>query len=918
MKTAMAVSVRLAGSLKFRMTAVVIMLVLVAAMTVTWVALVLAERDMKAIIGDQQYALLSSSAAQVDAHLTAKKVLLATLAESLPPDAGASAADMQVFVAAHPIVRREFSNLVIFNQQGDLMHTRGDGAAMLDLSPPVRAYLRQVLAAGQAIVSPPYRSPLTGQPAVIILQPVSDAGGHGVLLLGGSLDLAKSTIMDHVAAQKSGRTGYTFIMTTKGILVQHPDHALLLDDVTKRPTNNLATHKALAGFEGWTEAIGHDGRDGIYSYKRLQSTDWIIGARYPVEEAFAPMIAMRRQGMLAAAAFAAFAGLMAWLAIRVMLRPLNLLQRHIGDIRNGSADIGVLQRSRRDEIGELSGAFHELMAERESAQTAIRDSEALISSILERAPDAFVSCAADGAITNWNAAAERTFGWRRSEALGRDIAELIVPPALRAAHGAGMRAFGAGHAGRLLNARMRITALHRDGHEVPIELSLASVRHGGEYYATAFLHDITERVLYEQQIAASEKRLRMVADSIPAMVAYLDRDMRYRFTNEHIRTLMGVDPQAMLGRTVNEVFGPAMVDALAPLLAEAAASGTAVHYERENVLPDSGRASRQLMGDITPDIGADGAVAGFYVMTLDITERKNAELRQAASEKRLKLLTDHLPVLIAYFDRERRFQFANATFERWFCIDPAGLIGRSLTDGFADSHYHVALPYLERAFAGEVSTYELKTLVGDAERTLETTFVPELGADGEVVGIYALTHDTTRLKDIEERLTQLARVDPLTGIANRLMFEEILQVAVVRARRQRTPLALAYLDIDHFKSINDTLGHGAGDTVLHEFAARLCANVRAVDTVARIAGDEFVIIFEQVAQADEAARLAEKIVAAIRAPFTVAGAPLPVTTSIGIALHDGDDLTPAELVARADAALYQAKRQGRDGYAISS
>lgn len=914
----MAVSVRLAGSLKLRMTAVVIMLVLVAAMTVTWVALVLAERDMKAIIGDQQFALLSSSAAQVDAHLTAKKVLLASLAESLPPTAGASAADMRAFVAEHATVRREFSNLVIFNQQGDLLHTQGDGAAMLDVSAPLRAYLRQVLANGKTIVSPPYKSLLTGEPAVIILHPVRAAGGQGVLLLGGSLDLAKSAIMDHVATQKSGRTGYSFIMTANGIMVQHPDHRLLLQDVARQPVFNQGTAKALAGFEGWTEAVGHDGRDGIYSYKRLQSTDWIIGARYPVEEAFAPMIAMRRQGMLAAAAFAAVAGLMAWLAIRIMLRPLNLLRRHIGEIRNGSADIGVLQRGRPDEIGELSGAFHELMAERESAQAAIRDNEALISSILERAPDAFVSCAADGAITNWNAAAERTFGWRRAEAMGRDIAELIVPPALRAAHGAGMRAFGAGHAGRLLNARTRITALHRDGHEVPIELSLASVRHGTEFYATAFLHDITERVLYEQQIAASEKRLRMVADSIPAMIAYLDRDLRYRFTNEHIRTLMAVDPQAMLGKTVAEVFGPAMVEALAPLLARAAQTRRAVHYEREHMWIEGGQVRRQLMGDITPDIGADGAVAGFYVMTLDITERKNAELRQAASEKRLKLLTDHLPVLIAYFDRQRRVQFANATFERWFGIAPASLIGRSLSEGIADSDYHVALPYLDRAYQGDVSTYEQKTTVNGAERTLETTFVPELDEDRNVVGIYALTHDTTRLKDIEERLTQLARVDPLTGIANRLRFEEILQVAVVRARRQRVPLALAYLDIDHFKAINDSLGHGAGDAVLHEFAARLCANVRAVDTVARIAGDEFVIIFEQVAQADEAARLAEKIVAAIRAPFTVAGAPLPVTTSIGIALHDGDALTPAELVARADAALYQAKRQGRDGYALSA
>jgi len=661
----MDVAVILPRSLKFRMTLVVILLVLAATMIVTWVALVLAERDMKAIIGNQQFALLSSSAAQIDAQLNAKKLLLASLAEDLPPAATASAADMLEFVNRHPIARREFRNLVIYNRQGDLLHTQGQGVATLDTSASLRAYLAKVLADDKAIVSPPYKSVMTGAPAVVIMQPVKDAEGRPTMLLGGSLDLADSSMLEQVAGQRSGRTGYSFIITTRGVLVQHPDRALLLEDVTKRANPNLGTQRALEGFEGWTEATGKDGTLSIYSYKRLRSADWIVGARYPVDEAFAPMIAMRHQGMLAAAVFAGVAGVMAWLAIRAMLRPLSLLRQHIGEIRNGSADIGVLQPCRPDEIGALAGAFHELMAEREAAQKAVRDSEALISSILERAPDAFVSCAADGAITNWNEAAERTFGWRRAEALGRDIAELIVPPAMRGAHQAGMQAFGEGRMGRLINARVRITALHRDGHEVPVELSVGSIRHGGAYYATAFLHDITERVAFE------------------------------------------------------------------------------------------------------------------------------------------------------------------------------------------------------------------------------------------------------------ERLTQLARIDPLTGIANRLYFEEVLQQAVVRARRNRVPLALAYLDIDRFKSINDSLGHATGDAVLCEFATRLGANVRAADTVARIAGDEFVIIFEQVDQAEEAARMAQKIVAAIRVPFTVDGAPLLVTTSIGIALLDGEDLAPAALVARADAALYQAKRQGRDGYALA-
>ncbi len=914
----MAVIATLPRSLKFRMTVVVVMLVLTATLIVALVALLLAERDMKAVIGDQQFALLSSIAAQVDTQMNARKVLLASLAETLPADAGSDPAVMQAFVARHAVARKEFLDLHIFNRQGTLLHTEGDhAAATLALNPRARAFLEDALAGSKAVVSPPFRSARTALPSIMILQPVRDAQGRTFMLLGGSIDLTNSPFLEQIAAQKPGSSGFLFIMTSDGILLHHPNQQRLLEHINARPGYNRATDMALRGFEGWTEAENKDGSAGIYAYKRLASNNWIIGARFPVDEAFAPMIEMRQQAMLAAGLFAAIAGLMAWLAIQTLFKPLGRLQRNIGEIRSGAAGISVLQRdctASGGEIGELGAAFYDLMAEREAAQKAIRDSESLISNILERAPDAFVSCENSGIITKWNAAAEQTFGWTRAEAIGRDIAELIVPPAQRDAHRNGMLHFARGGTGPMVNARMRVNAIHKDGHEIPVELSIGAVRHDGAWHATAFLHDITERVQYEQQIAASEKRLRMIADSMPALIAYIDRDLRYRFTNEHFRVLLGHDPRTMLDRTVTEVLGEAFSASLVQL-SGAALRGQRVHYEREGMH----RGERlQMMGDLVPDIGADGKVAGFYMMALDITERKNAELRQAASEKRLKLLTDNLPVLIAYLDRERKFQFLNATFQHWFGPDPQTLIGRHLAEGIGAEQYRTAEAHLDQAYRGQGATYEHRARIGASLHTLETTFLPEVSAAGEVLGIYSLTHDTTRMKEIEERLIQLARIDNLTGIANRLMFEEVLQGAILRVRRNRRPLALAYLDIDYFKEINDTLGHGAGDQVLKEFAARLIASVRASDTVARLAGDEFVIVFEQVANAEEAARLAGKIVDAMHAPFTLDGAPRHVSTSIGLALHEGDDETPAALVARADSALYTAKRNGRDGYAIAA
>jgi diguanylate cyclase (GGDEF)-like protein len=133
---------------------------------------------------------------------------------------------------------------------------------------------------------------------------------------------------------------------------------------------------------------------------------------------------------------------------------------------------------------------------------------------------------------------------------------------------------------------------------------------------------------------------------------------------------------------------------------------------------------------------------------------------------------------------------------------------------------------------------------------------------------------------------------------------------VARARRGATPLALAYLDVDHFKQINDNLGHAVGDAVLREFARRLAATVRATDTVARLAGDEFVIVLEQVGSPLECERIAAKLLDAIRAPFVLDGHTLPVTSSIGIAWSGRPE--QAGLAHAADESLYRSKHAGRD------
>ncbi|MYM88622.1 response regulator [Rugamonas sp. FT82W] len=496
----MALKQYLPSTLRSRLTGLVMLLVLGATVTVTVAALMLAERDMKEVIGSQQYALLSGAAAHIDEHLAGRKALLAALAESLPPSALHNPEALRAYLKARPTARGQFSFLEIYDADGLLTGAQEEAMPQQPFRATGQEWFDLTLARKRGVVSAPFASKLAGAPTVLITAPVFDGEGRVALVLAGGINLLHYAPFESLSALKPGSTGFTFIMTSEGILLSHPNKKRLLHSINERPGTNVATEMALNGFQGWTEAENKDHVKGIYSYRRLQHARWIVAARFPSDEALAPLRALRYEAAGAAAAFAGLAGLLSWLGIARLLRPLQRLRRNVVEIKNSRAGIQVLQLDRKDEIGELSGAFYRLMAEREAAQL-------------------------------------RTF--------------------------------------------------------------------------------------------ESEKRARILADNLPLLIAYLDRDKRYLFTNEYYRVQFGIDPHTMLGKTVSEVFGAAADNWLGDL--DEALRGGRLHYER--AFERQGQVVHFLV-DLVPDIAAGGEVVGTYLMAMDITDRKNAELMQAAGEQR--------------------------------------------------------------------------------------------------------------------------------------------------------------------------------------------------------------------------------------------------------------------------------------------
>ena len=288
------------------------------------------------------------------------------------------------------------------------------------------------------------------------------------------------------------------------------------------------------------------------------------------------------------------------------------------------------------------------------------------------------------------------------------------------------------------------------------------------------------------------------------------------------------------------------------------------------------------------------------------------------SEDRLRTITDQVPALIGYIDREMRFRFNNRTYEDWYGIGRTQITGRTMRELLGDKPYSVAEPYIEKALAGQEVTFETEFARGGATRYFRVHYVPHFGPQKQVLGFYSLVNDMTERKLAEQELILLARYDALTGLPNRNTFNERVTQAIARAARSRKPLALMYLDIDRFKSINDTHGHAGGDAVLKEFAARLTRGVRATDTVARLSGDEFAIVLEGLNLPDDAGKVAAKILVAMASAFQFENRPIPVSTSIGISFSTGQGLEPETLIKQADAAMYRAKRSGRNNYQIYS
>lgn len=231
---------------------------------------------------------------------------------------------------------------------------------------------------------------------------------------------------------------------------------------------------------------------------------------------------------------------------------------------------------------------------------------------------------------------------------------------------------------------------------------------------------------------------------------------------------------------------------------------------------------------------------------------------------------------------------------------------------FGDANCLTSNCPLDRIQRGE-DTVEIETekkIHDGSKMTCLVSAVPLKSSDGDLTGIVKTIKDITRRKKAEERINYLAHHDHLTGLPNRMCFLDRLCLEIAHAKRNKKILAVLFIDLDGFKSINDTLGHDVGDLYLVEAANRLLSVARESDTVGRIGGDEFTVLLTSLGRQKDAVTFAKRLIAAFEEPWEFNGQKLSISASIGLALYPGDGDNPYTLLKKADQAMYRAKKEG--------
>ena len=587
-----------------------------------------------------------------------------------------------------------------------------------------------------------------------------------------------------------------------------------------------------------------------------------------------------------------------------------LSARHMNKeyVQRKTAEIGI-----RELNADLEARVADRTRALEQQSTALAEQAAL----LDLAHDAIVVRDMENRILFWNRGAEQMYGWPASIAVGslsldllkteftRPLAEL---DALlhRDNHWEG-EAVHYTRDGTRLHVHCR-WALQRDGDGTPVAV-------------LSIIHDIGDRKRSEEALRASEEKSRLLISGVKDYaILMLDPHGRITTWNEGAQRIKGYSSEEIIGQHFSKFYTREAVEKGHPdeELEIAAKLG---RYEEEGwrVKKDGSQFWANVV--ITSVRDSAGQLRGFAKVTRDITERKLFADALFAEKERAQVTLNSIGDAVICTDISGKITFVNLVAERMTGWSSREAAGRLMPEVFhilnAADREIIPNPMDLAVKQNRTMSLPLDSILirrDGVEVPIEDSVSPIHDREGKVAGAVIVFRDVSATRAMTLQMTHTAQHDFLTGLPNRMLLNDRIEQAIALAPRHGKTSAVLFLDLDGFKHINDSLGHSIGDKLLQSVAERLITCVRGTDTVSRQGGDEFVVLLSEMAQPEDAAITARRVLQAIAEPHLIEGHDLHVTASIGVSVFPDDGRDAETLIQNADTAMYQAKENGHQSY----
>jgi len=564
-----------------------------------------------------------------------------------------------------------------------------------------------------------------------------------------------------------------------------------------------------------------------------------------------------------------------------------------------------------------AGSFMDITGHKELEKTLAR-SEEKYRTILEEMKEGYYETDLAGNYTFFNDVICEKLGYSREELMGMNFQVHTDPEDIKKISDAYYEVYRTGKPLKWFSPPQ----IRKDGARIFAEDLVSLLRNeGGEIIGfRGVSRDVTERKRAEEALRQSEEKYRAVLEGMAESCYEVDLDGNFIFFNSALYRGLGYSREEMLELNYKVYTPPEIVEKVFKAYHQVYTTGEPITgFAMEQIRKDGTRLI--VENSVFPMRNEKGEVVGFRGIGRDVTERVQMQEALRQSEERYRTILAEIEEGYYEVDLAGNIKFVNKAACRQFGYSEEELIGSNYRAYVLKEDIKGVYKAWNKVYrTGEpLQSYPFATVKKDGTQMfVENSVSPLRNKEGKIIGFRAVSRDVTQRKQFEQKLADMATHDSLTGLPNRTLLSDRLTMGLALSRRSGNKLAVLMLDLDKFKVINDTMGHAVGDQLLKAVAERLTSVLRKSDTVARIGGDEFVLVLPQIASPDNAANLAQRILDVFQEPFIFDGHQLNVTTSIGISVYPEDGKEIHILLKNADNAMYWAKEQGRDMYRFYS